>query len=359
MRRTNHVQLALALGLLLILVATFAPPAAQALVVPTAPPSSLVEPQAEADTVTVDALRVDGVPSLDGDTGEWAGLTPMHLDRLTASTIAGADPNPTTADLSADLRVAWTSTHLYLAATLADDVIVGNNSSQIWGDDAFEFGIRSSDTTHQFTIAADGRQADRGSAISTLTVMTRTVSGGWSLEVALPVAALGLTKLQSGDEFAFTWALWDDDLFTYPGQTHMFWQGNSTSISGADWGILSLSTDTYSIPAVAQITARKAGGLPALDGSPTEWLGLVPVHLDRTVASAIMGVQPTAADLSADLRVVWDATHLYFAAVIADDIVTATIPADIWGDDIIEPGNIRPADRTVASIQPVRRRQTG
>lgn len=336
MRRTNHVQLALALGLLLILVATFAPPAAQARVVPTFPPSSLVEPQAEADTVTVDALRVDGVPSLDGDTGEWAGLTPMHLDRLTASTIAGADPNPTTADLSADLRVAWTSTHLYLAATLADDVIVGNNSSQIWGDDAFEFGIRSSDTTHQFTIAADGRQADRGSAISTLTVMTRTVSGGWSLEVALPVAALGLTKLQSGDEFAFTWALWDDDLFTYPGQTHMFWQGNSTSISGADWGILSLSTDTYSIPAVAQITARKAGGLPALDGSPTEWLGLVPVHLDRTVASAIMGVQPTAADLSADLRVVWDATHLYFAAVIADDIVIGNNSADIWGDDIIE-----------------------
>ncbi len=86
---------------------------------------------------------------------------------------------------------------------------------------------------------------------------------------------------------------------------------------------------------MAQITARKAGGLPP-DGSPTEWLGLVPVHLDRTVASTIRGVEPTLQDLSADLRVVWDATHLYFAAVIADDIVIGNNSADICGDDIIE-----------------------
>ncbi len=214
MKRTNRVHLSLVLGLLLTLIGTFAPPAAQALVTATAPTSSRLAPQ--VDTVTVGALRVDGVPSLDGDTGEWAGLTPMHLDRLTASTIDGSDPNPTTADLSADLRVAWTPTHLYLAATLADDVIVGNNSGQIWGDDALEFGIRAGDTTHQLTVAADGRQADRGSAINSLTAMTRTVSGGWSLEVAVPVAALGLAELGAGNQFTFTWALWDDDLLPTP-----------------------------------------------------------------------------------------------------------------------------------------------
>lgn len=336
MKRTNRIHLSLVLGLLLTLVGTFAPPAAQALVVSTAPTSSLLAPQAAPETITVTALRVDGTPALDGDTAEWAGLAPMHLDHLTASAIAGADPNPTPADLSADLRVAWTPTHLYLAATLADDVIVGNDSSNIWGDDALELGIRAGDVTHQLTIAADGRQADRGFPISTLTAMTRTVTGGWSLEVAVPVAALGLAELGAGNQFTFTWALWDDDLATYPGQTHMFWQGNSTSVHGADWGILSLSGDAYPIPAKAQIAARKAGGLPALDGDPSEWLGLAPVHLDRTVASTIRGVEPTPADLSADLRVVWDAHHLYFAAVITDDVLIGNNSDNIWGDDIIE-----------------------
>lgn len=69
--------------------------------------------------------------------------------------------------------------------------------------------------------------------------------GGWTLEIAVPVAALGLTKLQAGQSYPFTFGLWDDDLFTYPGQTHRIWQGASTSTYAADWGALRLSSTVY------------------------------------------------------------------------------------------------------------------
>ncbi len=104
MRRANQASNSApaVLGLLLILVATFALPAAQARVVLTFPPAVTWSSRRPKPTPSPSMRCARIKMSLDGDTGEWAGLTPMHPDRLTASTIAGADPNPTTADLSAD-----------------------------------------------------------------------------------------------------------------------------------------------------------------------------------------------------------------------------------------------------------------
>ena len=36
-------------------------------------------------------------------------------------------------------------------------------------------------------------------------------SGGWSLEVLVPPAALGLSGFTAGQQLPFTWGLWDDD----------------------------------------------------------------------------------------------------------------------------------------------------
>ena len=130
---------------------------------------------------------------------------------------------------------------LYFAANISDDVLVGNNSSQIWGDDTVELGIRVGTTTHQFSVAVDGRQADQGSPITSLSVATRTVSGGWTLEVGIPAAAVGLSQFSVDQIYPFTFGLWDDDLFSYPGQTHMIWQGTSTNTFHSDWGTLQLT----------------------------------------------------------------------------------------------------------------------
>ena len=71
---------------------------------------------------------------------------------------------------------------------------MGNNSPQIWGDDVLELGIRVGSTTHQFTLAVDGRTTDNGNPITGLTYVTRTVPAGWTFEVVVPATALGLTS---------------------------------------------------------------------------------------------------------------------------------------------------------------------
>lgn len=201
----------------------------------------------------VDALRADVRPVIDGNLTEWHALAETVLNKDTAATITG--DIPTYADLSAGLRAAWAPEMLYFAAAITDDVLVGNNSPNPWNDDVIELSIRVGSNTHQFTVAADGRQADLGEPITSLMVMTRTVAGGWTLEVGVPAAALGLAQLQAG-AYPFTFGLWDDDLFTSSGQTHMIWRGISTYTYGPDWGALDLSSTVNDF-------------LPACDATPT------------------------------------------------------------------------------------------
>ncbi len=74
------------------------------------------------------------------------------------------------------------------------------------------------------------------------------MAGGWAFEVAVPAAALGVTMLAADQQYPFTFGLWDDDLFTYPGETHMVWQGTSTNTYQPAWGTLSLSSTVYDFP---------------------------------------------------------------------------------------------------------------
>ncbi len=125
---------------------------------------------------------------------------------------------PTLADLSAELRTAWTADTLYFAASIQDDVLVGNNSTQIWGDDVIELSVYVPSTvqTHLFTLAVDGRKTDNGVPISALSMVTRTIPGGWALEAAVPASALGLSGFAAGERYPFTFGLWDDDLRHLP-----------------------------------------------------------------------------------------------------------------------------------------------
>jgi len=75
-----------------------------------------------------------------------------------------------------------------------------------------ELALYVAPATHQFSLAVDGRQADRGVPISSLTVMTRTTATGWAVEGAVPIAVLGSGALVAERGFPFTFGLWDDDL---------------------------------------------------------------------------------------------------------------------------------------------------
>lgn len=196
----------------------------------------------------IETLRAGTPPTIDGNTGEWSAVNGSRLAWDTATSVTGSEPDPSSADLSANLRVAWAPDTLYFSAEVTDDVRVGNNSAQIWGDDVIELGIRAGSAVHQLTVAVDGREADGGSVINSLTVATRTVSGGWTLEIAVPAAALGLTQFKADQVYPFTFGLWDDDLGAYPGQTHMIWQGTSTNTYQPGWGSLLLSSSRHDFP---------------------------------------------------------------------------------------------------------------
>ena len=198
----------------------------------------------------VGAQQTGARPVADGDLWEWQALPATHLDRTTAATITGSVADPSAADLSADLRSAWRPGALYFAVVVKDDVLVGNSSAKPWNDDAVELSLHvpARGKTHQFTLGLDGRQYDNGNPISSLTVFTHTISGGWSLEATIPTWVLGLDALAAEQEYPFTFGLWDDDTRSIPAQTHMIWQGAPSTTFATDWGTLKLRSDVYDFP---------------------------------------------------------------------------------------------------------------
>jgi hypothetical protein len=199
--------------------------------------------------IYVDVVRAGSPPTIDGNIDEWYSLTPIILNKDTASRIEGSIPSYT--DLAVHLRVAWMQDMLYFAALIADDVLIGNDSTNFWEDDTLESGIYvpQANRSHQFSKSVDGRQADQGVPVTSFVAMTRTVSGGWAVEAAIPIAALGSGMLVPNQQYPFTFAYWDDDVGGGAwGQTHMFWQGTSSYAYQPEWGVLWLRDWMYYFP---------------------------------------------------------------------------------------------------------------
>jgi hypothetical protein len=230
---------------------------------------------------SVTAPRAGTLPVVDGDVNEWLGLSATFLNKDTANYIQG--DVPTLADLSAALRVVWVPEGLYFAATIADDVLIGNDSPNQWYDDVIEVAVFVPDVVqnsaadalplsadvpmltptptstptpvlpgivHQFSLCVDGRVADLGAPpLAPLTVVTHTMPGGWQVEAFVPAAALGRTSLAVDEKYAFNFALYDDDLGGgMRGQTHMYWESDSSTDVKLDWGTLELAGWVYEFP---------------------------------------------------------------------------------------------------------------
>jgi hypothetical protein len=86
-------------------------------------------------------------------------------------------------------------------------------------------------------------------------VFTRTVPGGWTLETVIPAWVIGMdASLAAGQEYPFTFALWDDDARGPAAQTHMIWRGTDTFTYQPAWGTLRLSSAVYDFPTGATQT---------------------------------------------------------------------------------------------------------
>ena len=106
--------------------------------------------------------------------------------------------------------------------------------------------------------------------------MTSTIPGGWSVEIPVPALAVGQTQFTEGQQYPFTFGLWDDDKFTYPGQTHLIWRSDTTNTYEPDWGAFRLRDIPYDFspltpsPSDASPTPTQTpSATPTATGTPT------------------------------------------------------------------------------------------
>jgi len=311
---------------------------------PTATPTATSTPKPGV----IDARQAGARPTIDGYLWEWGALPATHLDRANASSITGSETNPTPADLSADLRSAWRPGVLYFAAAVTDDVLVGNNSAKAWNDDAVELSIHVPTTgkTHQFTIGLDGRQYENGNAISSLSVVTRTVPGGWTLETVIPAWVLGLDALVAGQEYPFTFALWDDDTRGFPAQTHMIWQGTDTNTYQPAWGTLRLSSTVYDFPIGLTQTPTATATASATPSrtptaTPTATLTATPTQTPTQTPTAMPSPTPTSTSTETATPTASATPSPTLTPTPATGDIAGTVWHDVDGDgawDADEPG---------------------
>ncbi|HSN76473.1 MAG TPA: sugar-binding protein [Anaerolineae bacterium] len=207
-----------------------------------------------------DAFRAAAEPAVDGDLSDWPALPVLLLDYITAETIRRIVPMPD--DNSAELRSLWTPNALYFAVHVHDDHI-RYDSPFVWQDDEIELAIdgrhdlvSGGPDDHQYTVNADGRISDGGNALlpPPIGVGVREVSGGWDVEVRLPIADLQTGPLYGGRRLGFTLGLHDDDDYG-DWDSYMIWEGGNTFSGAAGFGVLRL-VDAYQPASWQQHTYR-------------------------------------------------------------------------------------------------------
>jgi photosystem II stability/assembly factor-like uncharacterized protein len=162
------------------------------------------------------AFPVAQPPSLDGDLSDWPEGAELPLNAGAAAFIHPRSI-PSLDDLSGSIRAQWDANHLYLAIAVVDEARKAD-SADIWRDDVVELGFDAANNDalggpddHKYTLNIDGRVNDWDTAIGALTVATGTISGGWTMEIAIPRNHLQPGQWQPNTLLGFDWSLHDDD----------------------------------------------------------------------------------------------------------------------------------------------------
>jgi len=199
----------------------------------------------EGASRSLNSMRLVQAPIIDGHITEWPGIPSIELNRNTAYSFWGRIDS--LQDLSAVIRCGWDESYVYFAIEVTDDVVIGNDSTDVWRDDGVELGFDGLHDQyawgwddHQYTIVVDGRVTDRGVPATGLQVGIQQVLGGYNMEVAIPVTALSPGVPISGTVMGFTVGLHDDD----DGgnwDAYLIWEGTNTSSSPELFGTLTFT----------------------------------------------------------------------------------------------------------------------
>lgn len=249
---------------------------------PTSTPTRTPTPVGPPRTLT--SRRASRAPLIDGDLSDWTQPERVEVRVGMVDTVIGQAAS--SGDISATVSSYWTGGWLYFAARITDDVIV-RDSAQIWEDDAIELALDASrdrlsggTDDNQFTVASDGTLTNFGYAsVPGAQVAVRRHGTGYDVELALPLAALGIGQLTEGQVLGFTIGLIDDDdggNRSGVGDTYLIWAGNNTVSGSATFGSLILGAlhqlppaDSTATPTSTATFTATATNTPVTTASPT------------------------------------------------------------------------------------------
>jgi hypothetical protein len=199
-----------------------------------------------------DDLHIPGAlvpPTIDGDLTDWQGAAPgpFPAPHITFRREGGRDwggPD----DLSAEFNFAWDSDNFYVAATVTDNLhmqtartrsydLYKGDDIEIWFDtdlagdfavregngDDFQLGLSPGDfgsLSPEAVFWNPDRNAERNKMVR-VAALPRPGKNGYTLEAAVPWAALGSFRPQPGLAIGFAASAGDNDRPDTPGQELM------------------------------------------------------------------------------------------------------------------------------------------
>lgn len=227
-----------------------------------------------SNAITI-VLGVDGLlaPQVDGVVDElWSGVPALQL----GNTILGDAVS--SADLSATAHLLATDTFLYALIEVMDDDLRNDSGEQWWEDDAVEIyldGDRSAGDAYDGVNDAqlifrwnDGSVIVGPNSVAApegLVYSMVQTGGGYRLEVAIPIAALGIPT-GDGSQFAIDVHVIDDDLSA----------GESTRENKIAWS--ATVDELWRAPSrMGSVQVVDRGPYREVVGVEEQWFGFLPI----------------------------------------------------------------------------------
>jgi hypothetical protein len=224
-------------------------------------PSATVSSNQERPNGTlITAAYMTSPPTLDGDLGDWSGMTAYDANQTVPS---GGENWTGSGDLSATYYIGWDANYLYLAVRRTDDTFVqlsygrymykGDDIEvQIDGDLSGDFfsGVMSSDD-YQIGLSPGNFSTLDPEAyrwfptyaegwLYTVDIGVKQVGSGYDMEARIPWSVLGVSP-SSGGYYGFAMALSDNDQAgTAVWESMVASVGTRTLTDPTTWGTLHL-----------------------------------------------------------------------------------------------------------------------
>ncbi|MHB9022944.1 MAG: sugar-binding protein [Armatimonadota bacterium] len=281
--------------------------------------------EAEASLSWLTAVPAPAKPvTLDGDLAEWDFTKPLVT--ITAATITGRGYGAPAPDNDADLRLvgqlAWDATNLYFAARVKDDMAAktepGKPWSSFWSHDGIVFSAhtppwiakRQGTSSVVKSVTAGFNYYSPGCAPRDLPAGTRyfirPAPGGYTVEAAIPFAALGFSP-RADDRFPFMLIAVDMDPEKPAGRQFKQYLWNTRGGDSLRWGEIRLVTGKgWSADLSTENDRYEAS-------EPLRYVGMLDVYKSGLTLKAVQVVdqqsgqvvftQPVAIKLNANRRI--------------------------------------------------------